>query len=150
MKLLALILALAISLFAEYKVGDKMQPFVVKDQFDKDIAINDSVSIIVLATNKESGKVGHSFFEAKPQSFFTANKLVYMSDMSSVPTPILNMFMMDKFKKYSYKLAILKDGKIADMMPEQDGKLSVIKLNAMQIKEIQYAKTKEELQTLIQ
>lgn len=149
MKFIALVLALAISLFAEYKVGDKMPQFMVKDQFDKEIAINDSVGMIVLATNKESGKVGHSFFEDKPQTFFVEKKLIYMSDMSLVPTPILNMFMMDKFKKYSYKLALLKDEKIADMLPKQDGKLSVIRLDKMQIKDIQYAKTKEELQAIL-
>lgn len=135
---------------AEFKVGDKFPSFELKDQFDKKLTIDESTSILVLATNKESGKIAHAYFENKPATFFEQKKLIYISDMSSVPGFVLDMFMMGAFKKYPYSLGLLKDEKIAKEMPKKENQITIFFLNKLQIENILFAKDVDELKAILE
>ncbi len=149
MKYLLFVAFFALSLFAEYKVGDKLTPFALQDQFGKELKVDESLKLIILATTKDNGKIGHSYFEDKSAEFFDAKKVIYISDMSSVPSLVLDLFMMGKFKKYTYRLGLLKDDKVAEMMPKKDEMLSVIYLDNLAIKDVKHTSTKEQLAELV-
>jgi len=146
MKIITMLMILGLALFAEYKVGDSMKIFAVSDQFDKSIAIDNNVKIIVLATSKATGKEGHKYFENKPKEFFEKNSIISMSDMSAVPGLVLDWFMMGKFKEYKYQIALLKDDDIAEILPKKEDMLSIIYLDGLKITDIKYVKSAEELE----
>ena len=65
--LLSLILLLPLGLFAqELKESDKIQPMVIKDQFEKNISITTQTKQIVMASSKEQGERIKLFLEANP------------------------------------------------------------------------------------
>lgn len=135
---------------AEFKVGDRLPSFELKDQFDNKLIIDESILILVLATNKESGKIAHAYFESKPATFFEQKKLIYISDMSLVPSFVLDMFMMGSFKKYPYSLGLLKDEKIAKEMPKKENQITIFFLNKLQIESILFAKDINDLKNTIE
>ena len=120
-----------------FQEGVSILPFSVKDQFEKNLSIDANTKEIIIAFAQEQGNVMKTFLEANP-NYLSQNNAVYLMDATKVPSMVLSMFMLPKFKKYPYTIGVVEDEKMVATFPFQEGKLTVITLENLTIKAISF------------
>ncbi len=120
-----------------FQEGVSISPFSVKDQFEKNLSIDANTKEIIIAFAQEQGNVMKTFLEANP-NYLSQNNAVYLMDATKVPSMVLSMFMLPKFKKYPYTIGVVEDEKMVATFPFQEGKLTVITLENLTIKAISF------------
>lgn len=134
--LLSLILLLPLGLFAqELKESDKIQPMVIKDQFEKNISITTQTKQIVMAFSKEQGERIKLFLETNPH-YLAENSAIYLMDVSAVPGMVMSMFMLPKFQKYSYTVGLVENEKDVAYFPKKENLITVITLDNLNVTSI--------------
>lgn len=120
-----------------FQEGVSISPFSVRDQFEKNLSIDANTKEIIIAFAQEQGNVMKTFLEANP-NYLSQNNAVYLMDATKVPSMVLSMFMLPKFKKYPYTIGVVEDEKMVATFPFQEGKLTVITLENLTIKAISF------------
>ena len=136
--LLAAMLLLPFGLFADaLKEGAPIQALVIKDQFEKNVSITPQTKQIIIAFTKSQGEVIKAFLEANP-NYLTDNNALYFMDATAVPSVIMSMFMMPKFKKYSYSIGLLDNEKDVAYFPKKEDRMTVITLDNLNVTAISF------------
>ncbi len=127
-----------VSLFADVLQENGIFPNVkLKDQFEKEVVINAQTKHIIIAFNKAQGETMKAFLEANP-NYLSDHNALYMMDATEVPSVIMSMFMMPKFKKYGYSVGLVEDKQTAQTLPKQNDKLTVLSLDNLRITQIDF------------
>jgi len=127
-----------VSLFADVLQENGIFPNVkLKDQFEKEVVINAQTKQIIIAFTKAQGETMKAFLETNP-NYLSDNNALYMMDATEVPSVIMSMFMMPKFKKYGYSVGLVEDKQTAQTLPKQNDKLTVLSLDNLRITQIDF------------
>ncbi|WP_333804882.1 hypothetical protein [Sulfurospirillum sp.] len=136
--LLAAILLLPFGLFADtLKEGVSIQAPIIKDQFEKNVNITPQTKQIIIAFTKSQGDVMKAFIEANP-NYLSENNALYFMDATSVPSMVMSMFMMPKFKKYTYSIGLLENEKDVAYFPKKEDRMTVITLDNLSVTAISF------------
>lgn len=136
--LLAAMLLLPFGLFADtLKEGTSIQAPIIKDQFEKTLSITPQTKQIIIAYTKSQGDVMKAFFEVHP-NYLSDNNALYFMDATAVPSLVMSMFMMPKFKKYTYGIGIINNEKDAAYFPKKEDRLTVITLDNLRVTAIDF------------
>lgn len=119
------------------KVGDEIGHKNFKDQFEKELVITKDTKEIIAVFSKDSGEKVKEFLDNN-SGYLKKNSSVYIADMSQVPSFVMSFFMMPKFKKYNYTMGLIADEKKAEYFPQQEDKITVIKLNNFKVEKIDF------------
>ena len=134
----AIFLLLPLSLFADVlHEGMPIQPLVIKDQFEQKVTITPQTKQIIIAYTKSQGDVMKTFLEVNPH-YLQDNNALYFMDATAVPSIVMSMFMMPKFKKYSYAIGIIDNEKDAVYFPKKEDRLTIISLEALNVTAIDF------------
>ena len=129
---------LPVSLLADVLQENGIFPTLkLKDQFEKEVVINVQTKQIIIAFTKAQGETMKAFLEANP-NYLSDNNALYMMDATEVPSVIMSMFMMPKFKKYGYSVGLVEDKQTAQTLPKQNDKLTVLSLDNLRITQIDF------------
>ena len=136
--LLVAMLLLPFGLFADtLKEGTSIQAPIIKDQFEKTLSITPQTKQIIIAYTKSQGDVMKAFFEVHP-NYLSDNNALYFMDATAVPSLVMSMFMMPKFKKYTYGIGIINNEKDAAYFPKKEDRLTVITLDNLRVTAIDF------------
>ena len=135
---LAVMLLLPFGLFADtLKEGTTIQAPVMKDQFEKTVDITPQTKQIIIAYTKAQGDVLKAFLEANP-NYLSENSALYLMDATAVPSMVMSMFMLPKFKKYSYAIGLLENEKDVAYFPKKEDQITIITLNNLNVTAIDF------------
>ncbi len=115
-KILLISAMLLTSLVAEIKIGTPFPQLYLRDQFDETIEIDKRTRYVVIAFEKNVAVAVASYFRNRPKGFLKRNRIVYISDISAMPSFITSFFALPKMKKYPFSVLLIRDdrGKIFD------------------------------------
>jgi len=138
-----MMLLLVSALFAEIKVGEGFPAYNLVDQFDEKMEVKiDGNTTLILSFEKDVSSETKKFLDTKEKSFLVDNDLMYISDISSMPSFITSWFALPKMKKFAFKVALIYEDKVGDIIPREDGKVTVIDLEYNKIMKIQFVDPK--------
>lgn len=138
MKITVLFLLFCGVLFADVlKVKDTFPYDSFSDQFEKQLAITPQTKEIIISFSKKNGKVVKAFLQTH-KGYLEKNQAVYLADVSSVPSLIMSLFMKPALQKNNFSVGLIEDEKIVEILPEVEGKTTVIRLEKMHIKSINF------------
>ena len=138
MKITVIFLLLYGVLFADVlKVKDKFPYDSFSDQFEKKLAITPQTKEIIISFSKKNGKAVKAFLQTH-KGYLKKRQAVYLADVSSVPSLIMSLFMKPALKKYDFSVGLIEDEEIAEILPNVEGKTTVIRLEKMHIKSIKF------------
>ena len=133
-----LLLLLPFGLFADtLKEGTTIQAPVIKDQFEKTVSIAPQTKQVIIAYTKSQGDVIKAFLEANP-NYLSENNALYLMDATAVPSMVMSMFMMPKFKKYTYSIGLLDNEKDVAYFPKKEDRITVISLENLNVTAIDF------------
>ncbi|CAA6807015.1 MAG: FAD/FMN-containing dehydrogenases [uncultured Sulfurovum sp.] len=143
MKILITTLLLISALFAEIKVGDGFPKLTLEDQFSKKTEVKQvGTTTLLLSFEKDVSAEIKKYLETKEEGFLEANNLMYISDISSMPSFITSMFAIPKMKKFSFKISLIYDEEEAEAISREEGKVTVIALENNLVKKIEFIEPK--------
>ena len=136
--LFAVMLLLPFGLCADaLKEGMPIQAPTIKDQFEKNVSITPQTKQIIIAYTKSQGDVMKAFLEANP-NYLSENNALYLMDATTVPGIVMSMFMMPKFKKYTYVIGLLENEKDVAYFPKKEDRMTVITLDILNVTAIDF------------
>jgi len=144
MKLFLMMLLFISALFAEIKVGEGFPDYKLVDQFDEKMEIQrEGNTTLLLSFEKDVSSGIKAFLDTKEKGFLEKNNIMYISDISGMPSFITSWFALPKMKKFNFKIALIYEDKIGDIIPREEGKVTVIDLYYNKIMKIEFIEPKE-------
>ena len=144
MKFIMMTLLCVSALFAEIKLGEGFPAFNLVDQFDEKMKVKmEGNTTLILSFEKDVSSEIKAFLDKKEKTFLVDNDILYISDISSMPSFITSWFALPKMKKFAFKVALIYEDKVADIIPREDEKVTVIDLDYNKIMKIQFVNPKE-------
>ena len=144
MKILITSLLLISTLFAELKVGEAFPALTLVDQFDTKTEIQTKGSTtLLLSFEKDVSSSIKKYIDTKEKDFLTKNNIMYISDISSMPSFITSWLAIPKMKKFDFKISLINDEKEALFLDRKEGKVTVVTLKNNIIKTLNFVKAKD-------
>ena len=122
------------------KVGERFPAVTFMNQFDQKITIQKETKQFIVVFSKDDGEKIKRALEQNPH-YLEQNKALYGADLSEAPSLVISMFMKPKFKKYKYSMILIEDSEQAKLFPRLKDKITVISLDSMMIKKIEFKET---------
>ena len=139
---------LGLSAFANsLTVGASLPTLTIKDQFEKEHVVDAKVKTILFSASKTEGASIKDFLLTKDKEFLAKNNLVYVADITGMPSIITSLFAMPKMKEYPFSV-LLVDEANKGLFPVKEDMISVITLDNSKITDVKYVKTAAELAEL--
>lgn len=140
---------LAVGLFANtLTTGNELPTLKIKDQFEKEHVVDANTKTIIFSATKDEATTIRDFINEKGKvEFLTSNNIVYIADITGMPSLITKFFAMPKMKKYEFPILLI-DEQNKSLFPLDGEKITVISLENGKVTQVKYVKTKEELAAL--
>jgi len=135
---IAFMLLLPYGLFAQpLSVGTTIEATQFKDQFEKNLSITTQTQQLIVVFSKVEGEKVKAFLETQPNYLREKNAL-YLMDVTPVPSMVMSMFMLPKFKKYTYPIGLIEDEKVLETLPKKEKFITLITLDNLKITAIEF------------
>ena len=125
-------------------VGSVIPTLTVKDQFEKEHTVDANIKTIIFSATKTEGTTIKEFLLTKDKDYLTANKTVYIADITGMPSLITKFIAMPKMKDYPFSVLLIDEANKGLFAVKED-MISIISLDNGKITDIRYVKTAEEL-----
>ncbi|TCN90757.1 hypothetical protein [Shewanella fodinae] len=157
MKIPAILLVVCLALFSltpalasEYAVGDTLQPLTLQDQFDAELALDSSNKLLVFTRSMAGGKIAREALEGVSGETMRSNGLIYIADISGMPSLIARLVAIPKMKDFSFPVALDRDGQPTKLFPVAEDTAALINLEQLKITQIRYFDSADALKQALQ
>lgn len=144
----AFILSLTPSLCAENKPVE-LKSHKFKNQHGVEIELDESTKFIVFANGKESSTIVSEALKGTPKDYLKNKSVVYIADVSGMPSLVYSWFALPKMKEYPFSVAIDEEGNYSKILEFQKEKVSLIELNNLKIKKNSFFESPKKLRNSI-
>ncbi|ABZ75108.1 conserved hypothetical protein [Shewanella halifaxensis HAW-EB4] len=136
---------LATSVWANtYQVGDQITDIKLQDQNEAQYQVDSSTTRVLFSRSMDGGTVIQEALEAEPE-LVKDNSLVYVADISGMPSLIARFVALPQFKKFPYRVALDNEGEQTKPLPAQKDQATLVELNNNQITKIAFYETADAL-----
>lgn len=143
MKILMTTLLLVSTLFAEIKVGETFPKLTLVDQFDEKTEVKQKgTTTLLLSFEKDVSSDIKKYIATKEKGFLVTNNIMYISDISSMPSFITSWVAIPKMKKFNFKISLIYDEKEATSISRKEGKVTVVRLKDNRIQKVIFVEPK--------
>lgn len=129
--------------------GDRLPPFVIKDQYDREARMNSNLRLMLFSRDMNANKLVKEALMDKPVGMFTSGRAIYVIDVSGMPGFITDHFAVPKMKKYGYSVYLDRDGALTTNLPSRKRQVTIIYLDNLTVNSIKYADNSAALSTAI-
>jgi hypothetical protein len=137
---------------AEESAGDaaSFPALSLTDQHDDPVELPGTARWVLFANSKEGDQWAASALEPIGRSGMAARRLLYLSDISAMPSLITRMFAMPALRKREYPVALIREEGKAAGIPARADCLSLIGLDAGRIARTEYLCTADAVRQALQ
>jgi len=136
--LIAFMFLLPHGLFAQpLSVGTTIEATQFNDQFEKNLTITAQTQQLIVVFSKVEGEKVKAFLETNPNYLYENNAL-YLMDVTPVPSMVMSMFMLPKFKKYPYSIGLIEDEKLLAPFPKKENFITFMTLENFKVTSIEF------------
>ena len=114
-------------------VGDVVERFELKDQFDALHAVDATVRVVLFSRDMDGGDLLKQAVAALPEGFLDDRRARYISDISGMPRLIAKLFALPKLRKRPYPLLLDRNGDATAWIPDVEGSGTLVFLDALRI-----------------
>lgn len=126
-------------------VGDAIKPISWRDQFEHPVAVNEDTHAVILVSEKSVGEWVNVTLGEMPADTLTQRRIVYVSDISAMPTLITKAFALPKWRKLPFSIALARDPAESFFLPHRPGAVTWIQIQSREVKSIHYLHDAAEL-----
>lgn len=143
MKIFIAAFLLISTLYADLHVGESFPKLTLVDQFDTKTEIQTTgTTTLILSFEKDVSSEIKSYLDTKEKDFLRLNHVMYISDISGMPSLITSWFAIPKMKKFTFKVSLILDEEEAKVIDRKEGEVTVITLKNNTITSIEFVEAK--------
>jgi hypothetical protein len=132
-----------------YAVGAALEPFELADQHDQVRRVDAARRALLFTRDMQAGDVLKQALAADGAALLDAAGAVYVADVSGMPALVLRMFALRKMRARPSPMLLDRDGSQTARLPVEAGKVSLLVLDALRVKEIRYLGSPEEIRAAL-
>lgn len=132
-----------------FEVGDIIPSSKLESQFGEPMPPSSATHWILFASDKPASKLITEYLtetNTNPETY----SVMYVADISKMPSLIFKMMALPKMKKMSFKIALDRDGQVTASWPRHEKKATLIEVKEMKIQKIMFIGSKTELADFFQ
>ncbi|MGD9247914.1 MAG: hypothetical protein PVI60_08150 [Desulfobacteraceae bacterium] len=133
---------------APLTTGENLPELNLPDQHGDSHTLS-SRNVVLFAPDKGAGKLAHEVLSHTDKAEMAARGIVFISDISGMPTLIARMFALPAMRKYPYRVLLGYEKQDTAMFPRQQGRVTVLHITAGKVSRIEYATSPEGLAGII-
>ena len=132
-----------------FGVGDRLPEISLQDQYDEDGAVDSSTRILLFSRDMDGGKLLEEALADSTKGFLATANVIYVSDISGMPSLIARLFALPKMRKRPYPMLLDRSGDATQRLPDVAGKATVIFLRELRIERVEHVDSASGVQELI-
>lgn len=110
--------------------GETLPAFSLKDQHDQPFTFSPGPHLVLVGFSMGVGKQANAFLARQPADFLAQHHALFIANIYGMPA-IGRFFALPKMKKYPHRILLADDEHLLDRFPNQPGKLTVLRLDAL-------------------
>ena len=111
------------------------------DQWDKPVELTEQTKWLVISQSKESGNIVKEAFESLELKDLKQYKMIYLADISAMPSFVTKLFALPKMRDYAFPMALIREeGELNAMqLPvKEPDSVTVLALDKLNVGETKY------------
>ncbi|MFT0213290.1 FAD/FMN-containing dehydrogenase [Pseudomonas sp. F1_0610] len=121
MRKIVILCALFLPILAQaVEVGERLTPWLLKDQFDHGYRLNAKTQLLLIARNMDQAKLVQQALADKPKHYLEQKNAIFVADVSRMPKMISKIFALPAMRKYNYRVMLDLDGAIVSQYTRSD------------------------------
>jgi hypothetical protein len=140
----------AISLADYYTTGDSIETLTLNNQHDEPGLVDQGTKAVLFSRNKNSNELITESLKEQSGASLKHLRIVYVADISGMPGLISKFVAIPAMKDYSFPVLLDREGKLTSAYPTQEGKATLIFLEGLKIRKIDYLNSVEEIRQALQ
>ncbi|MCL1146944.1 hypothetical protein AB4298_04410 [Shewanella sp. 10N.261.52.F9] len=127
-----------------YQVGDQIAEIKLQDQHEVTYQVDSNTKRVLFSRSMDGGTLIQEALEAEPELTSDAS-LIYVADISGMPSLIARFVALPQFKKFPYRVALDSEGEQTLPLPAQKDQATLIELDNNKVTNILFFETTEDL-----
>jgi hypothetical protein len=119
-------------------VGETLEAIELTDQHGELRRVDASQRTVVFTRDMEAGDVLKQALATDGAALLERAGAAYVADVSGMPALVLRMFALRKLRQRPYPMLLDRDGTKTARLPAQPGKVSLIVLDALRVKDVRF------------
>jgi len=128
-------------------IGEKLKDFTIKNQFGVPISLTNETKKIIFVCTKPAGHLVRNYLKEQDKNFLEKRDILFIADVSAMPSIIYKMFALPDFKKSPYSVLLLTDEEKAKRFKNKAHKdeVMIIYLDNKKVTKVKFISTKKDL-----
>jgi len=128
-------------------IGEKLKDFTIKNQFGKPFSLTNKTKKVIFVCTKAAGHLVRNYLKKQDKNFLGKRDILFVADVSGMPSIIYKMFALPDFKKSPYSVLLLTDGNRADEFKNKShsDEVMIIYLNNKKVTKVKFISTLKDL-----
>lgn len=129
-------------------VGAPLPELTLPDQHENQHTVVDA-KVILFAPDKDAGELAHQVLSSTDTKGFESKGIIYISDISQMPSFVTSMFALPKMRDYPYVVLLGYEEAETAMFPRQEAQVTVLHVESGKIERSSFAGSAQALADLI-
>lgn len=130
-------------------VGDRLVPLVLADQHDAEVRVAEEARILLFARDMAGGDIAEAALAEGGAALLREAGAVFVSDISRMPGLITRLFALPAMRRRDYPMVLDRDGSATAALPHRDGRLTVLRLDALKIETVDFVDSGDAVRALL-
>lgn len=131
---------------APIELGAPAPALALRNQHDQPVAITRDTAFVVFAAERAVSDWVNKTFAVQGEEALLAARVVYVADISSMPTLITNTFALPKWKQLPFAIGLAREAAPVADLPRKPGHATVLTLKDGVVTQLRFAPDGTQLQ----
>jgi hypothetical protein len=139
--ILGLVLSLPAAAAESLAPGVRMPGLMLSDQHDVQFTLGPETRYVVFARDMDAADIVEEALADDGAKVLADADAVFVSDIHRMPGIITRLFALPAMRKRPYRMLLDREGEVTGTFPSQEEKVSLIRLNSLEIESVDYFDT---------
>jgi hypothetical protein len=114
---------------AHWKVGTRIEPFVLQDAHGEDVRVDDHFELILFAADMDAGDLVNQALQDPALQDLGARHAVFVSDISRMPGFVTTLFALPSMRRRPYRMVLDRGPGPTVAIPREEGRVTGVRLS---------------------
>jgi hypothetical protein len=144
------VLGLRIAAAATLAPGMALPALTLADQHDQTVSLGPEIRIVIFGRDMDAAEIVEKALADGGATLLAEADAVFVSDISGMPGMIRKFMALPAMRRRPYRMVLDRDGDATVEFPVEKGKVTLLRLNALQIEAVEYVDSAPSLRAALE
>jgi len=121
-----------------YRVGSRIEPFSLEDQFKVERALDEQVRFVLFSRDMDGGDILREAVEGETTESLQAIGAVYVADIHRMPSLVASLMAIPRMRSRGYPMWLDREGTATARLPDREGHATVLELAGLELRAVHH------------